>query len=766
MMLSKNLEITLHKALNIAREHNHEYSTLEHLLLALTEDPDASLALKGCAVDIETLSYKLKGFLKNNLAALTTMKLTETKPTAGFQRVVHRAAINAHSNGAKEVNGSNILVEVFFENESYATFFLNEAGITKLDILNFIVKTDTRKSVKETKKDFNSVPIKEDKDTESKDDFTTEKEIKDKNSYLANYCINLNKLAKEKKIDHLIGRKDEIERTIEILCRRNKNNPLLIGEPGVGKTAIIEGLALRIVENDIPDVLKNATIYSLDLGALVAGTRYRGDFEERVKGIVTEIQKMPLAILFIDEIHTLLGAGSTSNSSLDAGNLLKPALARGNFRCIGSTTFKEYQTQFEKDRALARRFQKIIVSEPTIENTIEILKGLKGKYEEHHNVVYTNEAIEATVRLADRYIKFGHFPDKAIDIMDEAGARNKLVTSNKKKNVTIKDIESIIAKIMHIPAISVSLNDIQKLNNLEAQLNAVVFGQTKAVTEICTSLKLSRAGLKNHHKPIGCYLFAGSTGVGKTELAKQLSCYTDMDLKRFDMSEYSEQHSVSRLIGTPPGYVGFEQGGLLTDEIIKSAHSIVLFDEIEKAHPDIYNVLLQIMDYGQVTDNNGRKVNFCNTIIIMTTNAGAEFMHRASIGFNNSNHNKGVDMLNKVFSPEFRNRLDKIIYFEPLNEEVIKKIINKYLKDLKTRLADKAIKINVSSKAIDYLHSLVKDLTEGARNFAKLIDEKINYVLADHILFGKLTKGGVVNIGLKNNALNFSFSETETEEVL
>ncbi len=763
-MLSKNLEMSLHRALNIAREFHHEYATLEHLLLSLSEDPDANSVLLGCGVDLTMLCQKLKRFLRHELSALVTPEATETKPTAGFQRVIHRAAIHVHAAGKKEVTGANVLAEMFSERESYAVFFLSEQNVTAMDIMNFIahgvMKYDNCSTHENMPLPGGTATDKGDEQQESMQ-HSSIKETKEVSAALLSYCTNLNKMAAEGKVDVLVGREDEIERTIEILCRRTKNNPLYVGEPGVGKTAIVEGLALRIVRQAVPDVLKNAVIFSLDMGSLLAGTRYRGDFEERIKAVIKEVEKLPSAILFIDEIHTIVGAGATSGGSLDASNLLKPALARGSFRCIGSTTHKEFQAHFEKDRALVRRFQKITIDEPSIESTIKILRGLKPYYEEHHKVHYTAGALEAAVILSDRYINDRQLPDKAIDVIDEAGAHQKLLTSTRQhKTVTVKDIESVISKIANIPAKSVSVDDAKKLQKLNDELKKVIYGQDTAIEELCGAIKLSRAGLRNHKKPIGCYVFSGPTGVGKTELAKQLAQVMNMELLRFDMSEYMEQHSVSRLIGSPPGYVGFDQGGLLTDSVYKAPYSVLLLDEVEKAHQDIYNLLLQVMDYGKLTDHNGKTVNFCNTILIMTTNAGAAEMSKAPIGFGRvSREGEDVAEINRLFSPEFRNRLDAVIPFAALTDEVVMVVVDKFIHQLEAQLADRRVRITVDQPAREYLARMGYDRDNGARPLERIIEGKIKKHLADEILFGKLTKGGKVSITFADNdELAFSYA--------
>lgn len=785
-MLAKNLEMTLHRALSIASDYNHEYSTLEHLLLALCEDPDARDVLLGCYVDIPKLTKRLEKFLSSELKALVSKNIKETKPTAAFQRVVHRAAIHVHASGQKEVNASNVLSEIFSEHESYAVFFLTEQNVTRLDIINYMAKNGDELAKEETETfslgSENHVDEPEDMSSfennlnaqKSETSIGGFNSVEDQEmpSALANYCVNLNKSAKEGSIDILVGREKEIERTIEVLCRRIKNNPLYVGEPGVGKTAIAEGLAIRIVKGNVPDIIKNSVIFSLDMGSLVAGTRYRGDFEERVKSVLKEIEKLPAAILFIDEIHTIIGAGATNGGSLDAGNLLKPALARGKFRCMGSTTFKEYKSHFEKDQALVRRFQKIVVEEPSIEDTIKILRGLKPYYEEHHDVSYSSDALESAVNLSSRYINDRFLPDKAIDIIDEAGARHKLSVNNKssktkkggktaaKSKITSKHIEETIAKIVHIPAKSLSKDQSLRLQNMEDELKKMIFGQNSAIDKLSSAVKLSSAGLRNHHKPIGCYLFAGPTGVGKTELATQLGKYMHMELLRYDMSEYLEQHSVARLIGSPPGYVGFDQGGLLTDAVSKNPYSIVLLDEIEKAHQDIYNILLQVMDYGKLTDHTGKSISFNNTILVMTTNAGASEMQRAPIGFGREKREKeDLEAIEKLFSPEFRNRLDAIVPFESLNNDVIELIVNKFVNILKEQLADKNTTLEIDDKAFKYLCSQCYNEQNGARMLERVIDSKIRTVLADEILFGKLQKGGKIKISFVKGDLKFDFQK-------
>lgn len=772
-MLSKNLELSLHRALTLAHKCSHEYATLEHLLLALTEDPDASAVLEGCDVEINELCESLKEFLGNELSALVANGGVEVKPTAGFQRVIHRAAIHVHSSGKKVVTGANVLAEIFGEHDSHAVFFLKEQGTTYLDVVNYLSHGTV------TFPESNDIPI----DT-SEDSFPpqiSEKNIEPSESIilpgqkskeqqpsaLSAYCINLNKRAEQGKIDVLIGRDEEIKRTIQILCRRSKNNPLYVGDPGVGKTALAEGLALRIVRGDIPSVLKKAVIFTLDMGSLLAGTKYRGDFEERLKAVIKEIEKLPAAVLFIDEIHTIIGAGSTSGGSLDAGNLLKPALARGEFKCIGSTTYKEYHSHFEKDRALVRRFQKVDIEEPTQETCIKILNGLKPYYEVHHGVKYSKSAITTAVELSHRYINDRKLPDKAIDVIDEAGSYQKLLPDNKRKTViTARDIERVVSEMVKVPMKSISADDFQKLQGLQDNLAKVIFGQDQAVQVVSSAIKMSRAGLRDPKKPIGCYLFSGPTGVGKTELASQLALHMDMELVRIDMSEYLEQHSVARLIGAPPGYVGFDQAGFLTEAIEKNPYSVLLFDEIEKAHSDIYNILLQVMDYGRLTDNNGKELNFRNAIIIMTTNAGAEERGKSMIGFGREDegYDKENEAIKKVFTPEFRNRLDAIVPFKELTPQVVTKVVNKFITNVQLQLADKGVKIEVTPKARKYLADKGYDVTNGARPLERILEEEIKKPLADEILFGKLAKGGKVKVNVVKNGPTFEFTENEKVE--
>ena len=757
-MLSRNLEQTLHRALALAAERRHEYATLEHLLLSLSEDADAAAVLKACAVDIDKLRRDLIEFLDKDLAGLVTDRGGDPKPTAGFQRVVQRAAIHVQSSGRDEVTGANVLVALFSERESHAVYYLQQQDMTRLDAVNFISHGIAKVPGKSERR-----PIQGSGSHDEDGSGREEKSSRRGQEALANYCINLNRKAAQGKIDPLIGREAEVERTIQILCRRTKNNPLYVGDPGVGKTAIAEGLAKRIVEGDVPDVLSRCTIYALDMGALLAGTRYRGDFEERLKAVVAELEAQPGAILFIDEIHTVIGAGATSGGAMDASNLLKPALASGTLRCIGSTTYKEYRNYFEKDRALVRRFQKIDVAEPSIEDTIKILKGLKSNYEKHHKVRYTDEAIKAAVELSARYIHDRKLPDKAIDVIDEVGAARMLLPENKRrKTVTVKDVEDIVAKIARIPPKSVSADDKEVLKNLERDLKAMVFGQDKAIEALAAAIKLARAGLRDGEKPIGCYLFTGPTGVGKTEVAKQLAKTMGIQLIRFDMSEYMERHSVSRLIGAPPGYVGFDQGGLLTDAVDQHPHCVLLLDEIEKAHPDLFNILLQVMDHGKLTDHNGKQVDFRNVILIMTSNAGAADMAKPAIGFERSVRvGEDEEAVKRIFTPEFRNRLDAIIPFANLTPEIVARVVDKFVMQLEAQLADRNVTIELTDAARAWLAEKGYDPLYGARPLARVIQEHIKKPLAEELLFGKLAKGGAVRVGLdeETKTLTFTFIE-------
>jgi ATP-dependent Clp protease ATP-binding subunit ClpA len=759
-MLSRNLEQTLHRALGLANERRHEYATLEHLLLALGDDADAATVLRACGVDVDRLKRDLTEFLDKDLAGLVSDRAGDPKPTAGFQRVVQRAAIHVQSSGRDEVTGANVLVALFSERESHAVYFLQLQDMTRLDAVNFISH-----GIAKAPGRSQSRSVQGQGPSEENVGGNTEREEKPRGGRnqdaLSTYCVNLNKKAQQGKIDPLIGRDQEIERTIQILCRRTKNNPLYVGEPGVGKTAIAEGLAKRIIEGDVPEVLAKSTIFSLDMGSLLAGTRYRGDFEERLKAVVSELEAQPGAVLFIDEIHTVIGAGATSGGAMDASNLLKPALAQGTLRCIGSTTYKEYRNHFEKDRALVRRFQKIDVNEPTVEDAVKILTGLKANYEKHHKVKYTPEAIRGAVELSAKYIHDRKLPDKAIDVIDEVGASRMLVAENKrKKTVTLKDVEEVVAKIARIPPKSVSADDTETLRNLERDLKAMVFGQDAAITALASAIKLSRAGLRDAEKPIGNYLFSGPTGVGKTEVAKQLSKVLGIELIRFDMSEYMERHSVSRLIGAPPGYVGFDQGGLLTDSIDQHPHAVLLLDEIEKAHQDLYNILLQVMDHGKLTDHNGKTVDFRNVILIMTTNAGAADMAKPAIGFGRETRSgEDTEAIKRMFTPEFRNRLDAVIPFGGLTPEIVAQVVEKFVMQLEAQLADRNVTIELSSAAKEWLAERGYDPLYGARPLARVIQEHVKKPLAEELLFGKLSKGGAVKVGFKDGALSFEFAE-------
>lgn len=767
-MLSRNLEQTLHQALILAGERHHEYATLEHLLLALVDDADAVTVFRACGVDLDRLRTDLTNFLDKDLAGLASERPTEPKPTAAFQRVIQRAAIHVQSTGRDEVTGANVLVALFAERESHAVYFLQLQDMTRLDAVNFlshgIAKApdrSTRRPVTGTgKNNAESGPDK------GEDPDRGEARTQKNQEALSTYCVNLNAKAQAGKVDPLIGRDKEVERTIQILCRRTKNNPLYVGDPGVGKTAIAEGLARRIVEGNVPEVLLKATIYSLDMGALLAGTRYRGDFEERLKAVVTELDQDRNGILFIDEIHTVIGAGSTSGGAMDASNLLKPALAAGTLRCIGSTTYKEFRQHFEKDRALVRRFQKIDVPEPSVEDTVKILRGLKSSYEKHHKVRYTEEAIRGAVELAAKYIHDRKLPDKAIDVIDEVGASRMLLPEGKRrKTVNLKDVEDIIARIARIPPKSVSADDKEVLRALDRDLKNMVFGQDKAIHTLSDAIKLSRAGLRDPEKPIGNYLFSGPTGVGKTEVARQLAATLGIELIRFDMSEYMERHSISRLLGAPPGYVGFDQGGLLTDAIDQHPHAVLLLDEIEKAHPDLYNVLLQVMDHGRLTDHNGKTVDFRNVILIMTTNAGAADLSKEAIGFGRDTRvGEDEEAIKRLFTPEFRNRLDAIIPFANLTPETVGRVVEKFVLQLEAQLADRNVTLELSSAAKEWLAERGYDRLYGARPLGRVIQEELKKPLAEELLFGKLTKGGAVKIGLKNGALTFDIIESNTTD--
>ena len=756
-MLSRTLEQTLHRSLGLATERKHEYATLEHLLLGLLDDADAVTVLRACGVDIERLRGDLTEFLDKDLAGLATDRPGDPKPTAGFQRVVQRAAIHVQSSGRDEVTGANVLVALFSERESHAVYFLQTQDMTRLDAVNFI----SHGIAKSPGRSASRPPAGNGSENSNPDQEREEKPKGRGNAQdaLSTYCTNLNKKAQSGKIDPLIGRDTEIERTIQILCRRTKNNPLYVGDPGVGKTAIAEGLAKRIVEGDVPEVLLQATIFALDMGALLAGTRYRGDFEERLKAVVTELEAHPNAVLFIDEIHTVIGAGATSGGAMDASNLLKPALASGSLRCIGSTTYKEFRNYFEKDRALVRRFQKIDVNEPSIEDTVKILRGLKANYEAHHKVEYTDEAIRAAVELSAKYINDRKLPDKAIDVIDEVGASRMLVPeAQRRKIVTLKDVEDVVAMIARIPPKSVSTDDKETLRNLERDLRSMVFGQDKAIDALAAAIKLSRAGLREPEKPIGNYLFSGPTGVGKTEVARQLASTLGIELIRFDMSEYMERHAVSRLIGAPPGYVGFDQGGMLTDQIDQHPHCVLLLDEIEKAHPDLFNILLQVMDHGKLTDHNGKAVDFRNVILIMTTNAGASDMAKEAIGFGREGRvGEDEDAIKRMFTPEFRNRLDAVIAFANLTPEIVGRVVEKFVMQLEAQLADRNVTIELSSAAKEWLAERGYDRLNGARPLGRVIQEYIKKPLAEELLFGKLVNGGSVKVSLRDNALDFEF---------
>ena len=740
---SKELEQGLHRALVLANERHHEYSTLEHLLLALTEDTEAISVMEACGVDVDKLSRNLIDYIDNELTGLIMDETDDCKPTAGFQRVIQRAVIHVQSSGRDEVTGANVLVAMFAERESHAAYFLQEQEMTRYDAVNFISHGVAKKpGYSESRPVVGENMLDDDADTVAAGEA------------LAAYCINLNDKARNGRVDPLIGRSNEVARAIQILCRRNKNNPLLVGDPGVGKTAIAEGLARKIIEGDVPDVLRENVIFSLDMGVLLAGTRYRGDFEERLKQIMAELEDMPEAILFIDEIHTVIGAGATSGGAMDASNLLKPALQSGGLRCMGSTTYKEFRQHFEKDRALARRFQKIDVNEPNVPDSIKILQGLKTYFEEFHKVRYTNDALKAAVELSSRYMADRKLPDKAIDVIDEVGASQMLLpASRRKKTVGVRDIEKVIATMARIPPKTVSKDDTEKLRGLDVTLKRVVFGQDTAIDALAASIKLSRAGLREAEKPIGSYLFSGPTGVGKTEVARQLASAMGVELLRFDMSEYMERHTVSRLLGAPPGYVGYDQGGLLTDGVDQNPHCVLLLDEIEKAHPDLFNVLLQVMDHGSLTDANGRKVDFRNVILIMTTNAGASDMAKEPMGFGRERREgEDTEAINKMFTPEFRNRLDAVVGFNNLPPEVVVRVVEKFILELELQLSDRNVIIEVDRKAMDWLVEQGYDPLMGARPMARIIQENIKKPLADELLFGKLQNGGVVQVSRDKKA--------------
>ena len=741
-MIAQELEVSLHMAFVEARQQRHEFITVEHLLLALLDNPSAAEVLRACSANIDDLRKSLANFIKDNTPQVAGTDDVDTQPTLGFQRVIQRAIMHVQStgNGKKEVTGANVLVAIFGEKDSHAVYYLHQQGVTRLDVVNYIAHG--------IKKSDPPEPAKSGESGAGEGEEGSEKS--EKASPLEQFTVNLNQQAKDGKIDPLIGREYEVERVIQILCRRRKNNPLLVGEAGVGKTAIAEGLAWRIVQKEVPEILADSNVYSLDMGALLAGTKYRGDFEQRLKGVLRSLKDKPNAILFIDEIHTLIGAGAASGGTLDASNLLKPALSSGGLKCIGATTFTEYRGIFEKDAALSRRFQKVDVNEPTVEQTVEILKGLKSRFEEHHSVKFALNALQAAAELSAKYINDRHLPDKAIDVIDEAGAAQRILPKSKqKKTITKNEVEEIVAKIARIPPASVSTDDRDRLRNIDRDLKSVVFGQDPAIDALAAAIKMARSGLGKPDKPIGSFLFSGPTGVGKTEVAKQLAFILGIDLIRFDMSEYMERHAVSRLIGAPPGYVGFDQGGLLTEQVTKKPHCVLLLDEIEKAHPDVFNVLLQVMDHGTLTDNNGRKADFRNVIIIMTTNAGAETMNKATIGFTNKRQ-QGDEMadIKRLFTPEFRNRLDAIVNFRPIDEEIILRVVDKFLLQLESQLAEKRVEVTFSDALRKYLGKKGFDPLMGARPMQRLIQDTIRRALADELLFGRLVDGGRLSVDI------------------
>ncbi|RMG58509.1 MAG: ATP-dependent Clp protease ATP-binding subunit ClpA [Gammaproteobacteria bacterium] len=753
-MLSKELEASLNEAFKYARDRRHEFITVEHLLLALTDNPTAAEVLRACGANIDELARGLEAFVEETTPVLTEDDIRDTQPTLGFQRVLQRAVFHVQSSGRKEVTGANVLVAIFGEQESQAVYFLQQQGVSRLDVVNYI-SHGVRKDDEDA-----------DEESVSRAPGQQEGQADEQQKPLEAYAVNLNERAEQGRIDPLIGREHEIERTIQILCRRRKNNPLYVGEAGVGKTAIAEGLAKKIVDGEVPEVLKDSVIYALDLGALVAGTKYRGDFEKRLKGVLRQLDEEKNAILFIDEIHTIIGAGAASGGVMDASNLIKPKLASGDLKCIGSTTYQEYRGIFEKDRALARRFQKIDVTEPTVDQTYQILKGLKSRFEEHHDVRYTNQALKAAAELSDRYITDRHLPDKAIDLIDEAGANRRLKpASSRRKTIGVADIERIVAKIARIPEKSVSSDDKEVLRNLERDLKMVVFGQDDAIETLATAIKMSRSGLGSTDKPIGSFLFAGPTGVGKTEVTRQLARLLGIELIRFDMSEYMERHTVSRLIGAPPGYVGYDEGGLLTEAVSKHPHCVLLLDEIEKAHPDVFNLLLQVMDHGTLTDTNGRKVDFRNVILVMTSNAGADLMGRPSMGFAPQDHSSdGMEAIRRMFTPEFRNRLDAIVQFAPLDRRTIMNVVDKFLVELEHQLQEKKVQLLVDDSARAWLAERGYDEKMGARPMARVIQEHIKKPLAEEVLFGRLEKGGEVHVLARDGELVLEF-EDEQEPV-
>ncbi|MGM0677621.1 ATP-dependent Clp protease ATP-binding subunit ClpA [Ectothiorhodospira marina] len=750
-MLNKELEFSLNMAFKAAREKRHEFMTVEHLLLALTDNPTAVNVLRACGVNVEGLRKQLEEFVDTNTPKLPLKDPRDTQPTLGFQRVLQRAVFHVQSSGKKEVTGANVLVAIFGEQESHAVYLLGQHDLARLDVVNYISHGISKVPDEQPEEDASNSTSSEGQDGE---------ESSRKNP-LESYATNLNEQARKGKIDPLIGRAHELERTVQILCRRRKNNPLFVGEAGVGKTAIAEGLAKKIIDEQVPEVLRDSTIYSLDLGALVAGTKYRGDFEKRLKGVLGQLRRQPGAVLFIDEIHTIIGAGSASGGVMDASNLIKPMLASGELKCIGSTTYQEYRGIFEKDRALARRFQKIDVNEPTVDETVEILKGLKSRFESHHDVRYTSKALRAAAELSSRYITDRHLPDKAIDVIDEAGAGRRLQpASQRKKTISVQDVENIVAKIARIPPKSVSASDMDTLKNLERNLKMVVFGQDEPIEKLAAAIKMSRSGLGDTDKPIGSFLFAGPTGVGKTEVTRQLAQILGIELVRFDMSEYMERHTVSRLIGAPPGYVGYDEGGLLTDAILKQPHSVLLLDEVEKAHPDVFNLLLQVMDHGTLTDTNGRKVDFRNVILVMTSNAGAEVASRPSVGFTQQDHSSdAMEVLKRTFSPEFRNRLDSIIQFKALDAVTIANVVDKFLIQLQAQLDEKKVVLAVDDEARAWLAEHGYDPKMGARPMARVIQDQIKKPLAEEVLFGRLVGGGEVHVGVKDGSLSLDFAE-------
>ncbi|QKT02364.1 ATP-dependent Clp protease ATP-binding subunit ClpA [Ectothiorhodospiraceae bacterium 2226] len=749
-MLSKELEVTLNLAFKEAREKNHEFMTVEHLLLALLDNASATTVLRACGVDLERLRQDLRAYLEETTPVIDPRDERETQPTLGFQRVLQRAVFHVQSSNKREVTGANVLVAIFNEQESQAVYFLNKQNVTRLDVVNYISH-----GISKVRQEQN--PDAMPSGTEDEGGPQAGK------SPLESFATNLNELARQGKIDPLIGRKLELERTIQVLCRRRKNNPLLVGEAGVGKTALAEGLAKKIVDDDVPEVLENCTVYALDLGALLAGTKYRGDFEKRFKAVIGQLKRDSGAILFIDEIHMIIGAGAASGGVMDASNLIKPVLSSGQLKCIGSTTYQEYRGIFEKDRALARRFQKIDIAEPTVEETVQILEGLKTRFEEHHSVRYTRQALRAAAELADRYINERFLPDKAIDVIDEAGANQRMQPpSKRKKTIGLREIEAIVAKIARIPPKSVSSSDKDILRNLERDLRLVIFGQDEAIGTLSTAIKMARAGLRGDEKPIGSFLFAGPTGVGKTEVSRQLARTLGIELIRFDMSEYMERHTVSRLIGAPPGYVGYDQGGLLTEAISKHPHAVLLLDEIEKAHPDVFNLLLQVMDHGTLTDNNGRKADFRNVIVIMTTNAGAEQAARPSIGFMEQDHAPdAMEVIKRTFTPEFRNRLDAVVQFHALTSATVAQVVDKFIAELEAQLDEKKVSLTVDDTARAWLAEHGIDVKMGARPMTRIIQEHIKRPLAEELLFGKLAEGGHVEVTERDGKLQFDIEGVE-----